>query len=65
MQEEFTNPMSSDTEALREWVERLEEILLQLDSINASIAAIHVDIAIAELCQLADIERADGTTKAA
>jgi len=57
--------MSSDKEALCEWIDRLEEILSQLDSIDANIAAIHVDIAIAELCQLAEIERADGTIKAA
>jgi prefoldin subunit 5 len=57
--------MSSDKEALREWIDQLEQILSQLDSINASIAAIHVDIAIAELCQLAEIERANGAIKAA
>ncbi|WP_186265949.1 hypothetical protein [Sphingorhabdus sp. SMR4y] len=57
--------MSSETEDLREWIEQLEQILSQLDSIQASIAAIHVDIAISELCELADIERTDGTIKAA
>ena len=57
--------MSSDTETLREWIDGLEQILLQLDSINANIAAIHVDIAIVELCQLANIERSDVKIKAA
>lgn len=57
--------MSSDTETLREWIDGLEQILSQLDSINANIAAIHVDIAILELCQLADIERPEAKIKAA
>ena len=57
--------MSSDTETLREWIDGLEQILSQLDSINANIAAIHVDIAIVELCQLANIERSDVKIKAA
>lgn len=57
--------MSSDTEALREWIDQLEQILSQLDTIQASIAAIHVDIAIGELCQIANIERASETIKAA
>lgn len=57
--------MSSDTETLREWIDGLEQILLQLDSINANIAAIHVDIAIVELCQLANIERSEVKIKAA
>ncbi len=49
--------MSSDKEILRERISQLEEILSQLDSMNASVAAIHVDMAIVELCQIADIER--------
>ncbi|WP_156472282.1 hypothetical protein [Sphingorhabdus sp. M41] len=57
--------MSNETEALREWIDQLEQILSQLDSIQASIAAIHVDTAIVELCQLADIERVEKTIKAA
>tara|TARA_R110000824_G_scaffold25838_8_gene89610 strand:- start:4767 stop:4940 length:174 start_codon:yes stop_codon:yes gene_type:complete len=57
--------MSSDTEALREWIDQLEEILAQLDTIQASIAAIHVDIAIVELCQIAEIERKADKVKAA
>ncbi|MEH6660283.1 MAG: hypothetical protein V7679_01430 [Parasphingorhabdus sp.] len=57
--------MSTDTEALREWIDQLEQILSQLDTIQASIAAIHVDIAIGELCQIADIERVNGAIKAA
>lgn len=57
--------MSSDTDALGEWIDRLEEILSELDSIQASIAAIHVDLAIVELCQIADIERASRVMKAA
>lgn len=57
--------MSSDKETLRESIDGLEQILSQLDSINASIAAIHVDIAIVELCQIADIDRAVETIKAA
>ncbi|VWX59913.1 hypothetical protein [Sphingorhabdus sp. 109] len=57
--------MSSETEDLREWIDQLEQILSQLDTIQASIAAIHVDIAISELCQIADVERANGTIKAA
>lgn len=57
--------MSSDTEALREWIDQLEQILSQLDSIKASIAAIHVDTAIVELCQMADIERVEKAIKAA
>ena len=57
--------MSSDTETLREWIDGLEQILSQLDSINANIAAIHVDIAIVELCQLANIERSEAKIKAA
>jgi hypothetical protein len=51
--------MSSDTKALHEWIDQLEQILLELDSIKASIAAIHVDTAIVELCQIADIDRTD------
>ena len=65
MQEKFAKPMTSDTEALREWIDQLEEILSQLDSVKASIAAIHVDIAIVELCQIAEIDRANGTIRAA
>jgi len=57
--------MSSETEDLREWIDQLEQILSQLDTIQASIAAIHVDIAIGELCQIADIERVSGAIKAA
>lgn len=57
--------MSSDTETLQEWIGQLEQILSQLDAINANIAAIHVDIAIEELCQLADVERSVGKIKAA
>ena len=48
-----------------EWIDRLEQILAQLDSIDANIAAIHVDIAILELCQMAEVERAGGSIKAA
>ncbi|MEH6828889.1 hypothetical protein [Parasphingorhabdus sp.] len=51
--------MSSDTKALHEWIDQLEQILLELDSIKASMAAIHVDTAIVELCQIADIDRTD------
>jgi hypothetical protein len=51
--------MSSDTKALHEWIDQLEQILLELDSIKASMAAIHVDTAILELCQIADIDRTD------
>lgn len=57
--------MSRDKETLCEWIDRLEEILSQLDSIDANIAAIHVDIAILELCQLAEVERIGGKIKAA
>ena len=57
--------MDKDKEALCEWIDRLEQILSQLDSIDANIAAIHVDIAILELCQLAEVERAGGAIKAA
>ena len=57
--------MSTDKETVRNWIDELEQILLQLDSINADIAAIHVDIAIGELCRLADIERAVAATRAA
>tara|TARA_R110000824_G_scaffold177839_4_gene357368 strand:- start:1889 stop:2062 length:174 start_codon:yes stop_codon:yes gene_type:complete len=57
--------MSSDKETLRDWIGELEQILSQLDSINADIAAIHVDIAIVELCQIADVERAVEAIKAA
>ena len=57
--------MSRDKETLCEWIDRLEQILAQLDSIDANIAAIHVDIAILELCQMAEVERADGSIKAA
>lgn len=57
--------MSNDKEILKEWIGGLEKILSQLDSINANIAAIHVDIAIVELCQFADIERPSGDPKAA
>lgn len=57
--------MGSDKETLQEWIDGLEQILSQLDSINANIAAIHVDIAIVELCQFAEIERAVGKIKAA
>jgi|TARA_R110001606_G_scaffold10272_4_gene44107 hypothetical protein len=57
--------MSTETEALREWIDQLEQILSQLDTIQASIAAIHVDIAIGELCQIAEIERVSGAIKAA
>tara|TARA_R110002033_G_scaffold78494_1_gene129899 strand:+ start:533 stop:706 length:174 start_codon:yes stop_codon:yes gene_type:complete len=57
--------MSTDQETIRNWIEELEQILLQLDSINADIAAIHVDIAIGELCQIADVQRAVETTRAA
>ncbi|MEH6701475.1 hypothetical protein [Parasphingorhabdus sp.] len=57
--------MSRDKETLCEWIDRLEQILSQLDSIDANIAAIHVDIAILELCQLAEVERIGGKIKAA
>ena len=57
--------MSSDRENLREWVDELEQILSQLDAVNASIAAIHVDLAIEELCQLAEIDRGSQSNKAA
>jgi hypothetical protein len=57
--------MSRDKETLCEWIDRLEQILSQLDAINENIAAIHVDIAILELCRIADVERVDATTKAA
>ena len=57
--------MSTDKETVRNWIDELEQILLQLDSINADIAAIHVDIAIGELCQIADTERAVAATRAA
>lgn len=57
--------MSDNSQAMHEWIERLEQILKQLDSINADVAAIHVDIAILELCGIANIERADRETKAA
>ncbi|CAO1654990.1 hypothetical protein [Parasphingorhabdus sp. NYA22] len=57
--------MSTETEALREWIDQLEQILSELDTIQASIAAIHVDIAIGELCQIAEIERVSGAIKAA
>ncbi|MEH6715329.1 hypothetical protein [Parasphingorhabdus flavimaris] len=57
--------MSRDKETLCEWIDRLEQILAQLDSIDANIAAIHVDIAILELCQMAEVERAGGSIKAA
>lgn len=57
--------MSDNSQALHEWIDRLEQILTQLDSINADVAAIHVDIAILELCGIANIERADRATRAA
>ena len=57
--------MSTDQETIRNWIEELEQILLQLDSINADIAAIHVDIAIGELCQIADVQRTVETIRAA
>ena len=57
--------MSRDKESFYEWIDQLEQILAQLDSIDANIAAIHVDIAILELCQIADIERTGRTMKAA
>ncbi|MEH6790041.1 hypothetical protein [Parasphingorhabdus sp.] len=57
--------MSGGNENLREWVDELEQILSQLDAINASIAAIHVDLAIEELCQLGEIDRASKAHKAA
>lgn len=65
MQEDFSKPMSSDKEALCQWIDQLEQILSQLDSIEANIAAIHVDIAILELCQIAEVERTGGSIKAA
>lgn len=57
--------MNSDTEALQDWVDQLEQILENLDSIDAKIAAIHVDIAILELCDIGEIERKSRATKAA
>ena len=57
--------MSRDKETLCEWIDRLEQILAQLDSIDANIAAIHVDIAILELCQMAEVQRARGSINTA
>ena len=57
--------MSRDTENFQDLIDQLEQTLSELDSINAKIAAIHVDIAIVELCKLADIERSGGTVQAA
>jgi len=57
--------MSSDTKALHEWIDQLELILSELDSVKASMAAIHVDTAIVELCQIADIDRTDRAILAA
>jgi hypothetical protein len=51
--------MSNDTKALHEWIDQLEQILSELDSVKASMAAIHVDTAIVQLCQIADIDRTD------
>ena len=57
--------MNRDTENFHDLIDQLEQTLSQLDSINAKIAAIHVDIAIVELCKLADIERTDEAVEAA
>ena len=57
--------MSRDTENFQDLIDQLEQTLSELDSINAKIAAIHVDIAIVELCKLADIERSGRNVQAA
>lgn len=55
--------MSSDTDTLQTLIDQLEQILSQLDSFDAKIAAIHVDIAIAELCRDAHVPRPNGMMK--
>lgn len=41
-------------------VAKLEDVLLQLDAIDAKVAALHVDSAIAEICRRAKMERSGG-----
>ena len=57
--------MSDTSQSLYQWIDQLEQVLIQLDSINADIAAIHVDIAILELCELANVDRDNRTIRAA
>lgn len=43
--------------ALVDLITRLERVLVELDSHNLQTAAIHVDMAICELCEITEIER--------
>jgi len=49
---------------LVELIVRLEQLLSDLDFRNLQTAAIHVDAAICELCEIAQIERPKSTTNA-
>jgi len=41
-------------------VEKLEDVLRQLDAIDATVAAVHVDSAITEICRRAKMKRSNG-----
>ena len=51
--------MQKSRSDIRSIIDQLERILSQLDTLDAKIAAIHIDSAIVELCRVAEIERFD------
>ncbi len=55
--------MKQDTDTIRCIIDQLEQTLSQLDKLDAKFAAIHIDHAIVDLCNLSNVDRSSSPTE--